>query len=101
MISLGIGLFVRRFVKSMDDFVCAGRGLGVCLGIATLTGTELGLITVMYNAEKGFSGGFAAFHIALAAGVVTLFVGLTGFIIGPPAPTMAELNEVNIDTRPK
>lgn len=81
MISLGIGLFVRRFIKNMGDFVCAGRGLGVALGIATLTGTELGLITVMYQSQKGFVGGFATFHIALIAGIVTLAVGLSGFFL--------------------
>lgn len=81
LISLGIGLYVRRFITNMEDFVVAGRGLGLWLGIATMTGTELGLITVMYNAQKGFSGGFAAFHIALAAGVVTFVVGLTGFFV--------------------
>ena len=81
MISLGIGLFVRKFIKNMGDFVCAGRGLGVALGIATLTGTELGLITVMYQSQKGFVGGFATFHIALIAGIVTLAVGLSGLFL--------------------
>ncbi len=81
MISVVIGLVVRKYITNMKDFVCAGQGLGTCLGIATLTGTELGLITVMYNAQKGFTGGFAAFHIALAAGIVTFFVGATGFLI--------------------
>ena len=81
LISLLIGLYVRRFVANMKDFVTAGQGLGVCLGIATMTGTELGLITVMYSAQKGFVGGFAAFHIALVAGVMTFIVGMTGFIV--------------------
>lgn len=81
MISLGIGVYVARFIRNMNDFVVAGHRLGVCLGIATMTGTELGLITVMYNAQKGFTGGFAAFHIALAAGLVTFVVGLTGFLV--------------------
>jgi len=81
LISVGIGLYVRKLVSNMKDFVTAGQGLGVCLGIATMTGTELGLITVMYSAQKGFVGGFAAFHIALAAGLVTLVVGMTGFIV--------------------
>ncbi|MEN8254938.1 MAG: sodium:solute symporter family protein, partial [Verrucomicrobiota bacterium] len=81
MISLGIGLFVRRFIRNMNDFVCAGKGLGTALGIATLTGTELGLITVMYQSQKGFVGGFATFHIALIAGIVTLAVGLSGFFL--------------------
>ena len=81
MISVVIGILVAKYVSSMKDFVCAGQSLGTCLGVATLTGTELGLITVMYSAQKGFTGGFAAFHIALAAGVVTFFVGASGFLI--------------------
>lgn len=81
MISVAIGFYVRKLVSNMEDFVTAGQGLGVCLGIATMTGTELGLITVMYSAQKGFVGGFAAFHIALVAGIVTLIVGLTGLIV--------------------
>lgn len=80
-ISVVIGLVVRKFIVDMKDFVTAGQSLGTWLGIATLTGTELGLITVMYSAQKGFTGGFAAFHIALAAGVTTFFVGVTGFLL--------------------
>jgi len=83
LISLGIGLYVWRLIKNMKDFVAAGQGLGVWLGIATMTGTELGLITVMYSAQKGFTGGFAAFHIALVAGIVTFITGMTGFIVYP------------------
>lgn len=81
LISVGIGLYVRKLIVNMSDFVVAGRGLGVCLGIATMTGTELGLITVMYSSQKGFTGGFAAFHIALVAGIVTFLVGATGFFV--------------------
>ena len=81
MISVVIGLFVRKYISNMKDFVTAGQGLGTCLGIATLTGTELGLITVMFSAQKGFTGGFAAFHIALAAALATFFVGVSGFLL--------------------
>jgi SSS family solute:Na+ symporter len=35
----------------------------------------------MYNAQKGFTGAFAALHIALAAGIVTFLVGVTGFFV--------------------
>ena len=67
----------------MSDYVVAGRSLKSFLAIATMIGTELGLVTVMYAGEKGFTGGFAAFHIGLVAGVVTLLVGITGFIVVP------------------
>lgn len=83
LISLAIGLMVKRYAGSMENYIGAGRKIGPWLGVATMTGTELGLVTVMYSAQKGFTGGFAAFHIAVIAGVVTLFVGLTGFIVGP------------------
>ncbi len=76
-----IGVFSRKYIHSMSDYLVAGRGVGTRLGIATLAGTEMGLVTVMYNAQKGFTGGFAAFHIGLVAGIVTFFVGLSGFIV--------------------
>ena len=67
LIVVGIGVYIRRYVTNATDFIVAGRGLKTFLGVATMIGTELGLITVMYSAQKGFTGGFAAFHIALAA----------------------------------
>ncbi len=80
---VAFGVYIKRYISSVTDFIVAGRGLKTFLGIATMIGTELGLVTVMYSAQKGFTGGFAAFHIALAAAIVTLVVGLTGFIVVP------------------
>jgi len=81
--SLAIGLLARRYVRSMASYIGAGRQVGTWLGVATMTGTELGLVTVMYNAEMGLKGGFAAFHVGIIAGVVTLVVGMTGFVVAP------------------
>jgi SSS family solute:Na+ symporter len=81
--SVAIGFYANRFVSNMTDYVLAGRALRSCLAIATMIGSELGLVTVMYSAQKGFTGGFAAFHIGLVAGVITLLVGVTGFIVVP------------------
>jgi len=83
MTVVAVGVYIRRYITNVTDFIVAGRGLKTFLAIATMIGTELGLITVMYSSQKGFSNGFAAFHIALAAAIVTLVVGLTGFIVVP------------------
>ena len=83
VIVVGIGVYIRKYITNVTDFIVAGRGLKTFLAIATMIGTELGLVTVMYSAQKGFNGGFAAFHIAIVAAVATLFVGLTGFIVVP------------------
>ncbi len=82
-ISLLIGVHVRKTIRDMTTYIGAGRKVGAWLGIATMLGTEMGLITVMYSAQKGFTGGFAAFHIAVIAGISTLLIGLTGFIVVP------------------
>jgi len=82
-VSLVIGILVTRYATSMTAYIGAGRSVGPWLGVATMTGTEMGLITVMYMAQSGFAGGFAAFHMALIAGLGTLLVGLTGFIVVP------------------
>ena len=83
IIIVAVGVYIKRYITNVTDFMVAGRGLKTFLAIATMIGTELGLVTVMYSAQKGFTGGFAAFHIALAAAIVTLVVGLTGFIVVP------------------
>ena len=80
-LSLMVGLLVQKYATSMTAYIGAGRSIGTFLGVATMTGTEMGLITVMYSAQKGFKAGFSAFHIAVMAGVVTLLVGLSGFIV--------------------
>ena len=82
-LSIFIGLFASRFIKGVSDYMVAGRNLGTALSVATMTGTEMGLITVMYSAQKGFTGGFAAFHIAVIACIVTFIVGASGFIVVP------------------
>ena len=81
--SVALGLLANRVVSGIGGYLVAGRTLGTALAIATMTGSELGLITVMYQAQKGFTGGFAALHIGVIAGLVTLVVGLTGFIVAP------------------
>ena len=79
--SVCIGLLVRKYIANMSDYVTAGRSLGTALGVATMTGSELGLVTVVYSAQKGSVGGFAAFHIAVLAAIVTFLVRVSGFIV--------------------
>ena len=47
LMSVFIGLWVKKYASNMATYIGAGRGVGTWLGIATMTGTELGLITVI------------------------------------------------------
>ena len=76
-----IGLKNRIRSSDFSTFMIADRKVGLSLGVATMLGTELGLITVMYNAQTGVLNYFSAFHIGLLAFIVTLAVGLTGAVV--------------------
>lgn len=75
--TLAAGLYGRRFVGGISDYLVAGRELGTFIGIATLAATEIGTITFMYYAELGYKTGYG-----LIAGLVMIFIGRTGFIVG-------------------
>ena len=69
-----VGIFMRKHVDSFSSFMIADQKLGLSLGVTSMLGTELGLITVMYNAQTGAKDYFSAFHIGLMGFIVTLVV---------------------------
>ena len=75
------GFLCRKYILRQADFLIAGRTLSIFLATATLTATEMGLITVMYMAEFSYRHGFSGMVVGLLAGSATLFVGLTGFMV--------------------
>ena len=54
---MATGLYGRKFVGGISDFLVAGRELGTFLAVATLAATEIGTITFMYYAELGYKTG--------------------------------------------
>ncbi|MEZ6052189.1 MAG: sodium:solute symporter family protein [Planctomycetaceae bacterium] len=92
--TVGVGVYVNRYIGGISDYLVAGRSLRSSLGIATMVGSELGLVTVMYAAQSGLTGGFSAMHIGLVACVAMLVIGLTGFIVVP-------LRELGVMTIPE
>ena len=78
---LAIGVWGRKFVAGVEDFLVAGRQLGLHVGIATLAATEIGTVTFMYYAQLGYKTGFASFVNGLIAGLVMIVIGRTGFVV--------------------
>ncbi len=78
-----VGVWMKRYVRGVDDFTVAGREMDTNLGLASLAATELGLATVMYTAEMGFKSGFAGTVPGVLRALAMLLVGLSGFVIVP------------------
>jgi SSS family solute:Na+ symporter len=76
-----IGLVARKKIASVDDFLLLGRKLGFLRGIATLSSTEMGLVTIIYFSEEAYSNGFVALMTAIIAALTMWLIGRTGFII--------------------
>ncbi len=83
LITMFAGLYVRKYVTKVDDFLLAGREMDVYLGIASLAATEFGIVTCMYTAQNGYKFGFAGATPGILMALAMLFVGLTGFVIKP------------------
>jgi solute:Na+ symporter, SSS family len=79
--TMAAGLYGKRYVMGLGDFLVAGRKLGTFIGVATLAATEIGTITFMYNAQLGFATGFSSFIVGLISGAVMIFIGRTGFLV--------------------
>jgi SSS family solute:Na+ symporter len=77
------GVWMRRYVRNVEDFAVAGREMDLNLGVASLAATEVGIVTVMYTAENGFKNGLAGATPGLLACIAMLVVGITGFVIVP------------------
>ncbi len=83
LVTMAAGLWVRRYVGGVEDFLVAGREMDMYLGIASLAATEFGIVTCMYTAQNGYKFGFAGATPGILMAAAMLFVGLTGFCIKP------------------
>lgn len=80
---MAAGVWMKRFVRGVEDFAIAGREMDVNLGIASLAATELGVVTIMYTAQLGYEKGFAGATIGVIMALAMYLVGRTGFVIQP------------------
>ena len=94
IVTLAVGVVVKRHVGNIEDFLVANRGMGTYVGTASLVSTEIGIITYMYQAQFGFLAGFSAFVVGLVTILVCYCVGRTGFVI-------TRLREMEIMTIPE
>ncbi len=82
LLNLGVGLWASRRIKNTEDFVLAGRGLGLMLGTMVTFATWFGSETMMGAPSHFLEGGFLAvieepFGAALCLILVGVFFART------------------------
>lgn len=73
---LGLGLYLTRYIKTVEDFLLAGRRLGPWLCAATLAATHLGGGFILGSGEAGYTGGIGGIWYGMATGIGLLVLGL-------------------------
>jgi len=81
IVSACIGIMARKRVSTLADFLLVGRKLRTVWGIATLSSTEMGLVTIVYFSEESYSNGFVALATAFITALTMWTIGRTGFVI--------------------
>ncbi|MEJ6949756.1 sodium:solute symporter family protein [Natronospora cellulosivora (SeqCode)] len=75
LVLLAVGYWANSKIKGMDDFLLAGRKLGLVLTAGALTATHFGGGMVMGGGEHGFIHGIAGAWYGIACGVGLLLLG--------------------------
>lgn len=94
ILSLLVGLSIRKYVKNVDDYLVAGREVNLYAGMASLAATEFGIVTCMAAAQLGYRYGFSGAMVGLLLCTSMFLVGKTGFCI-------AKLRDANVITLPE
>lgn len=82
LLTLWAGVYVRKYVSRVEDFLVAGREMNVYHGIASLAATEFGIITCMYTAQAGYANGFAGSLPGICQAVAMFVIGIYLLVFG-------------------
>lgn len=103
LISLLVGLSLRKYVSNVEDYLVAGREVNLYAGMASLAATEFGIVTCMAAAQLGYRYGFSGAMVGLLLCTSMYLVGKTGFCIKPlrdaNAMTLPEFFEKKYSSR--
>ncbi|NER10169.1 transporter, SSS family [Muriicola jejuensis] len=77
LLTLGVGFWASRRIKTSDDFTLAGKSLSTSFVGVTLFATWFGSSQIMGNPSRFVAEGFTAFfNLVLAPGLCLLVVGI-------------------------
>ena len=76
-----VGLYSRKYMRGVADFLVAGRGMRRYLGLTAGSAADMGAISVVAAMEAMYRAGPSILLIGLITLAWGVFVGKTGFVI--------------------
>ena len=73
---LGVGLYASRKVKGSEDFLLAGRSMGLMVLVGTLCATQLGGGNIIGTSTNGYNQGLSGMTFGVSTGIAMLVLGL-------------------------
>ena len=76
-----VGLYMRKFMRGVADYLVAGRGMRKYLGYVAGDAADLGAISIVATMEMVYVGGPAIMFMGLIGLSWGIFIGKTGFVV--------------------
>ena len=89
-----VGIWCRKFMKGVTDFLVAGRAMGKYLGYAVGNAADVGAISIVASMQAAYTGGPKMLFFGIFGLILGVFIGKTGFIV-------RRLRETRIMTLPQ
>ena len=78
---VGVGVYSRKFMRGVADYLVAGRGVRKYLGFSAGGAADMGAAGVIASLEGMYRGGPAILFVGLIGLVWGIIVGKTGFVV--------------------
>lgn len=72
---LAVGLYASRRVKGSEDFLLAGRSMGLFVLVGTLCATQLGGGNIIGTSTNGYNQGLSGMTFGVSTGLAMLVLG--------------------------
>ena len=76
---IGVGIYCKRYVNSVADFLVAGRGVGKYLGMTAGESQSFGVVTLVAIMQAAYVAGLSFYWMNIQILAVSLVIALSGW----------------------
>jgi solute:Na+ symporter, SSS family len=78
---ISVGVYCRKYIRGVADFLIAGRGVGKYLGGTAAEAANVGVISLVYAMQAAYFGGLSFYWFKLQSLIGGMLIAVTGWAI--------------------